>query len=165
MDALDHEITRLRSERERLAARLKEIDVELPVLDRAAKLRPVQYVRRNQKTDSTTLTGAVVKSVGGRKKGDISKVWRTILREIYGLQKPQTYQDISDIAKIMGTPVQLTSVRERVRGLISSEYIAGTVESGFTVTENAVRRFGFTKENDRPEGRSDTSGVSAPLHH
>ena len=163
MDALDQEITRLRTEKERLATRLKEIDMELPVLDRAAKLRPAQYVRSDQKTDSTTSIVAVVKSVGGRKKGDISKVWRTILLEMYKLRKPQSYQDISDVAEFMGTSVQLNSVRERIRGLIASEYITGTVESGFTVTENAVKRFGFIKENDRPEGRSDASGVNAPL--
>ena len=154
MDALEHEIESLRAERDGCIKRLSEIDTVLSAMERASSLRPLPregglksrspqpvVVRKGPTDFLPSRKGA------GRRAGDISKEWREILSEIYKQSSPQTYEDIADIAEMLGSNVQLSSVRDRVRNLLKSNFLSGDLENGFIVTQNAVERFGFTNEN------------------
>ena len=64
----------------------------------------------------------------------------------------------------------MSSIRDRVRNLVKTGLMAGDVQSGFTVTQDAVERFGFTKGNEasagaseaNAEGGNDTLGAQNP---
>lgn len=155
MDALEQEIESLRTERERCMKRLSEIETVLSAMERAASLRPllsrkgVSFARATQPVvvDAGSGGSPAVRKGGGRRAGDISKEWREILSEIYKQGLPQTYENIADIAEILGSNAQLSSVRDRVRHLLKSGFLSGDVENGFIATQDAVERFGFTKGN------------------
>lgn len=163
MDALEQEIESRRAERARCIARIKELDIEIPAFERAAALRPISTDSGSRlKTEPDTETASAIAQIarrhgGGRRPGDISNDWRVILREMHKQTSPLSYQDIADISGQLGFNIQMASVRDRTRNLLRSAFLSGTPESGFVVTQVAVERFGFTKENVKPAGFAEAN--------
>lgn len=142
MDALDKMIGEKRAEVSELQARVDVLRAELAALEMAAKLRP-----SSSAAQSRGGYAAPKRSGGGRRPGDISHEWRGILEGVYRLGMAVDYEMIAEIADERGSKLAMSSVRDRVRNLTRTGLMAGDTTQGFVVTEDAVERFGFTKEN------------------
>jgi len=163
MDALEQEIESRRAERARCIARIAALDIEIPAFERAAALRPISTdsdSRLEIEPDNETpsdIARVARRHGGGRRPGDISNDWRVILREMHKQPSPLSYQDIADIASRLGFKIQMASVRDRTRNLLRSAFLSGAPESGSVVTQVAVKRFGFAKENAKPAGFAEAN--------
>lgn len=78
----------------------------------------------------------------GRQPGAISSEWKSVLSIAY-LLGPQSYQELLNLAIMSNIQTDIGNVRERVRNFIRAEFMAGSPEAGFYVTEKAAERFGF----------------------
>lgn len=177
MDALDKEIRAKRAKRDKLKDSLRELEVEITALERAASLRPNyreeaesdeqsreswETMKRIAQAEAEAESGIKTRAkVKGRRPGDISHTWREILEELYRLGSPQSYNDIANAALILGHELQLASVRDRVRSLVKAGFMDGNPDAGFIVTNDAAERFGFAKENEPSEGGSDDNAEGA----
>lgn len=162
MDKLQQMIMEKKTEVEDLRSRISVLEAEVAALELADKLRPVTASSAGRPASRSGARGS-----GGRRKGDISKVWRGILKEIYDREAPVDYDTVEMIAREQGQELALSSIRDRVRNMVRTGLMAGGVQSGFTVTKDAAERFGFAKENSgsagpeeaNTEGAGGTSGV------
>ena len=165
MDALDRLILDKRGDGDKLRAALLKNEAEIAVLELAARLRPVAAASIAMvdvdKRDALRTTGATPRHGGGRKPGDISHAWRRVLAGMNSQEGRLSYDRITALTAQYGLKVTLSSVRDRVRNFLATGLVEGDPENGFAVTQDAVERFGFTKENDPPEGGSDTDDVDA----
>lgn len=150
MDALDQMISEKRAEVSGLKDRIKVLEAELAALELAASLRPAA---KSGQYPATRPKPSVGKG-GGRRKGDISMDWRRILSKVHALKRRVSYEDVSEIAAASGNPLEMASIRDRVRNLVRTGLMEGDASIGFSVTPNAVERFSFANENDPPEGGS-----------
>ena len=157
MDALERMIGEKRSEVAALLTRAELLKTELSALELAARLRPVA----DSGTHSRVVVPNPARAGGGRKPGDISHDWRGILGDIYRLGGAVDYEMIADVAKERGTELAMSSIRDRVRNLTRTGLMEGDTQQGFVVTEYAVERFGFTKENDGKLAPSDAKAGEA----
>jgi hypothetical protein len=152
MDALDKIIAERRDEVSSLQLRMVALTAELAALELAARLRPGASSRVHP---SRPAISALEKpAAGGRRPGDISHTWRGVLKGVYDLDMPVNHEMVAEIAKERGIIVAAASVRDRVRNFIKNGLMIGT-NDGFTVTQDAVERFGFTKENAANKGAAD----------
>ncbi|MFW5655339.1 MAG: hypothetical protein ACOCYW_06795 [Roseicyclus sp.] len=152
MDALDKMISDKRAEAENLRGRIRVLEAELAALELAAQLRPAT---------KGGVGGKASRHGGGRRPGDISKDWRQILARVYATGAPVGYEQIMSIAAELGNNLADSSVRDRVRNMVKTGLMAGNAKDGFFVTEDAAERFSFAKENEPPEGGSETEEVTA----
>lgn len=153
MDALDKLIADKETEVSGLRERIVVLEAELSALRLAAELRPVATSKRPAKSSRTG---------GGRRPGDISQTWRDILSSMFCADKaPYSYDDIGGFARSLGNELAASSIRDRVRSLKESGFLEGDARSGFTVTEDAVKRFDFTKENEEAAAPSEANTGSA----
>ena len=157
MDKLQQMIMEKKAEVEDLRSRISVLEAEVAALELADKLRPVTV-----SSPGRPASQGGARSSGGRRKGDISKVWRGILKGIYDLGAPVDYDTVEMIARKQGQELALSSIRDRVRNMVKTGLMVGDVQSGFTVTEDAAERFGFAKENEPPDGGSETGGAATP---
>jgi hypothetical protein len=156
MDKLAQTISDKRAEAEGLRARLAVLEAELSALELADRLRPVTTYGGDRPSQ-----GRSARKGGGRRPGDISQVWRSILRGVYQLGEPVDYAMIQMIAQDQGQNIETSSVRDRVRNLVKTGLMYGDVQTGFTVTEDAAERFDFAKKNEPPRGGSEIGEVGA----
>lgn len=154
MDALDQAIEAKRLEIARMRSRMEILSAELAALEFAAHARPPTNGRGEANNGSRTVQ-SIGRSGAGRRPGAISHQWRSILAAVYSSGAAQNYEGIRSIASNMGTSIAPSSVRDRVRSLVDNEFMTGSPESGFIVTEVAAKRFGFAKENAPPEGGAE----------
>jgi hypothetical protein len=157
MDALERMISEKRSEVAALLARADLLKAELSALELAARLRPVA----DSRTHSRVVVPNPARAGGGRKPGDISHDWRGILGDVYRLGMAVDYEMIAEVAKERGTELAMSSIRDRVRNLTRTGLMEGDTQQGFVVSEDAVKRFGFTKENDGQSVPSDEKAGEA----
>lgn len=152
MDALDKIIAERRDEVSGLQSRMVALTAELAALELAARLRPGASSRVH--SSRPAITEPEKPAAGGRRPGDISHTWRGILKGVYDLDMPVDYEMVAEIAKERGIIVAPASVRDRLRNFIKNGLMVAT-NDGFTVTQDAVERFGFTKENAAKQGAAD----------
>jgi hypothetical protein len=158
MDALERMISEKRSEVAALLTRAELLKAELSALELAARLRPAWTTKAPQRHDDAK----PARVGGGRKPGDISHDWRGILGDVYRLGMAVDYEMIAEVAKDRGTELAMSSIRDRVRNLTRTGLMEGDTQRGFSVSEDAVKRFGFTKENDGRSVPSDAKAGEAP---
>lgn len=151
MDALERMISEKRSEVAALLTRAELLKAELSALELAARLRPVA----DSRTHSRVSAPNPARAGGGRKPGDISHDWRGILGDIYRLGMAVDYEMIAEVAKDRGVELAMSSIRDRVRNLTRTGLMTRDTHQGFVVSEDAVKRFGFTKENGSQSRPSD----------
>ena len=168
MDALDKLIMENRAERQNLRDALMKKEAEIAALELAARLRPAPtrgHASREDVVggDERRTTNAASRHGGGRKSGDISHAWRGVLAGMYAQNKRLSYEGIHAVTLRSGLLISLSSVRDRVRSFISTGLVEGGPEIGFAVTQDAVKRFGFTKENDPPKGGSDATDATTSV--
>lgn len=149
MDDLDKLIIDKRAERDAYAEKVRLLDAQIAAFETAARLRPPPVA--NARSETGRRTSSARPSGGGRKPGDISHVWRGILQDTVSLGRRAAYEDILSIAENRGNALVLSSVRDRVRNLISTGLMEGDTSAGFLVTDEAIQRFGFS----RPESDGD----------
>lgn len=152
MDALDKIIAERRTEVSTLQSRINAINTELAALELAARLRPATSTRSAAPRPVVSTSGK--RPLGGRRPGDISHTWRGILKGVYQLDMPVDYEMVAEVAKERGIILAPSSVRDRVRNFIKNGLMEAD-KDGFTVTQNAVERFGFTDENAANQGAAD----------
>ena len=168
MDALDKLIIEKRADGQSLREALMKNEAEIAVLELAARLRPASARVHAPRVDVAGGDERRTSSVpsrhgGGRKQGDISHVWRGVLAGMYAHNGRLSYERIHAVTAVTGLDITLASVRDRVRSFIATGLVEGDPEIGFAVTQDAVERFGFTKENDPPEGGSDTTDATTSV--
>lgn len=163
MDALEKLIADKIRRRDELERERLTLVAEIDALQLAARLRPAPQRQDMVGRAEPKATPVQSRSGGGRKPGDISHSWRRILAVVHKQGGPVGYDRIADIAAGMGAEITLSSVRDRVRNLVSTGLVEGDPDTGFTVTQDAVERFGFTKKNDPPKGGSDTTDASTSV--
>ena len=163
MDALEKLIADKIRRRDELDREQLTLVAEIDALQLAARLRPAHQRQDMVGRGEPKAISAQPRSGGGRKPGDISHSWRRVLGAMHVFGEPHSYDSIADIAKRQGLDISISSVRDRVRNLVSTGLVEGDSDTGFTVTQDAVERFGFIKENDPPKGGSDTTDVAASV--
>jgi|GEM_PF-6642517 len=145
MDALDQRIASEQKELDRLREQARAKEIVLEALKEAASLRPVHV--------ADILKPKAPPKQGGKPKGAISNTWRNTLKAIWLFGGPESYESIQKFHKgVNDVELGMASVRDRVRSLVEGGFMSGDAASGFTVTEYAAQRFGFTTERDAPEG-------------
>lgn len=142
MDRLEQMIMQKRAEVESLRSRIAVLEAEVAALELADKLRPATAPRAEQQSEATR-----GRSGGGRRPGDISQVWRGILRGVHELNRPVDYEAVEKVARAQGHKLEASSIRDRVRNLVKTGLMSGNAAEGFTVTQDAVERFDFAAEN------------------
>ena len=146
MDDLDKAIAEKRRERDDAKAALERLAVELAMLEHAATLRPAITAIRVGRREPAPGNARASGRSSGRQPGSISADWQAVLRAMNATAQPHFYLSIADIAARNRINASPGSVRDRVRNFVKSGFLVGTPETGFTVTQAAIDRFGFQKE-------------------
>jgi hypothetical protein len=125
------EVGHVKEQIERLGRDLAIAEAALSAFETAAAMRPAsEDVPRR-----------------GRQPGAISKEWRDVLGEVYVctalIQSTVSYQDVYQLAVKLDLQTDLANVRDRVRAFVNAGLMVGDPEIGFTVSTDAVERFGF----------------------
>ncbi len=159
LETVRSQITTLR-EQERVQA------AKVLALQEAARLRPITPKNGSSRANATVRRG--------KPKGAISEAWRNALRRIHSTGTRLSYDAIAELYSFgTGETANMASVRDRIRSMVKSGLIDGNPQEGFTVTEDAAKRFGFANENGEAEASPDadeattssneTGGGNAPL--
>ena len=131
-----------------LQTELVAVQAELAAYERAAALRPV-----TKKRSSTAR--------GGKPKGAISKAWKDTLAELYAWGRQYPYAEIQACYEhVNSSELAIASVRDRVRSLVDTGYMAGDPDQGFSVTETAARKFKFQKLEEAPDATAPEASSS-----
>ncbi len=145
-------------------SRLREIERlknEVDTLRAAAKILGAKNADalESPSHEPSASTWRVVPKRRGRSPGAISKVWRTILKDVYLAGGRHSYDDIYAIAVRHGVKVSIGAVRDRVRSMVKKGLMSGEASSGFVVLESTADRFGFVSEPKTPA--PEVAGASA----
>jgi hypothetical protein len=155
----DSETARIMSERRSARERMV---IELAALEKAASLRPSPAPPKNLRVGPLVRHPAHVRTIrfskGGKPAGSINMDWRNTLQNLY----PRTFHfgEFESIADGYGVVASQQSKRDRLRVFIGQGYVSGDDANGYQVTDEAARRFGFTKREEPPTG--ETEGASEP---
>jgi hypothetical protein len=87
---------------------------------------------------------------GGKQPGAISQKWREVLGTLAASPAANSYEDIRAAANLHDMDVEMGSVRERVRKFIDFGYLMKNPDGKFSVTVDAVRKFGLSKTDAAP---------------
>lgn len=160
MDALDQLIQHEKAELARMESDLSKMEnavsrqrVKVGALLAAAEARPSLATVSNKKQSGTSK---------GKPKGAISKLWQSVLSELYAHKGPWTFAEIQGCFEhVHDKRPELSSVRDRVRSMIENNYMVGDPESGFCVTDFAAQKFGFKRSQEFGDPAPNDEGGSA----
>lgn len=143
-DHLDREMRALADKRDAL-------DRDIAMLQRADSLRPVP--------GATVPMGAMKhEKPRGRQKGAISAEWREVLQYMHRTGTPLTLVGIHDAATKHGIKVERPSIRDTVRRFRQRTLIEGSSDHGYTVTDEAAKRFGFAQRDSSKPTAAPSKG-------
>ena len=139
MDQLDREIEDKRRRRDEAKRLYEQLELEVTVLEHAAKLRPMIQITANVPPSPPSARR------GGKPAGSISMAWRRVLAYLYLMDEPTKPDDFLTIATGFGIETSIGSVRDRLRVFEQHGYIKGDMQNGFVVTDAARERLGLDK--------------------
>lgn len=162
MDALEQMIRTEEERLDRFRAQVSLQEIKVGTLKEAAALRPA--VTSGKKAPGAARGGRI----GGKPRGAISAPWKGTLAELYSWGGHYPYARIKRCYDhVNNADLSLPSVRDRVRSLVETGLMEGDADQGFSVTEDAAKRFGFAKRTEAPSdnaaGASETGDFS-PNH-
>ena len=85
----------------------------------------------------------------GKPMGAISQQWRAILGYLASSGPTHTLADIKAAAELHGVPAEMSTIRDRARNLLKSDYLTKQDNGTFAVTAQAITRFGLLREPPR----------------
>lgn len=157
MDQLDREIEETRRRRDDAKRLFDQLEIEVKVLERAAKLRPAGRAMASAAPSGAPADEASPVRRGGKPAGTISMAWRRVLAQTIGVPEYVPLAEFQKMAEVEGIGATLASVRDRLRAFEALGYVVGDTQSGYRVTPAAVEKFSLVA-NEKPAPSADSAG-------